>query len=194
MVSTTLTIIQLVQGKNYISFPASYAYNFRILFTESGIMNDIMTDVPGNKLFYKYDPIFEQGLVLVDLDFEYIEPGKGYRLDIISESPGSIIYDGIEYTITFDQFKSRVVKGLNLLGVGKDQIIPQAWCKIFDPKTMTPVTILEPKHAYAVYYDDCIQPVAYNVGSSSFAVIAGVGTILFAYYMLSKFGIVKRID
>lgn len=187
--------IQLVQGQNYISFPASSIYNFRTIFTNSGIMNDIMTDTSGNKLFYRYDPIFKKDLVLIDLDSGFIEQGNGYLLYVISESPGIIIYDGIEYTVTFDQFKSRIVQGWNLLGVGKDSIVPQTWCKIFDPTTMTPVTILEPKRAYLVNYDECIQPAVSSIGYSSFVVIAGLGTILFTYYMLNKLGIIgKRID
>lgn len=195
MTLTTPTTIPLIQGQNYISFPASSVYNFRTIFTDSGIINDIGTDAFQNKMFYRYDPILNN-YILVDLDLGHIEQGKGYYLYVTSLSPGAIVYDNvIEYVVTFDQFKSRIVKGWNLLGVGKDSIVPQTWCKILDPTTMTPVTILETKRSYLVNYDECIQPDVPSVGSSSFAAIAAIGTILFAYYMLTKLGIVgKRVD
>ncbi len=150
--------IPLIQGKNYISFPAYYpTYNFRTIFTSSGTINDIGTDPSGNKMFYRYDPMLGN-YVLIDIDTEYIEEGKGYYLYITSISPHNIVYEGTEYSITFDQFKSRIIKGWNLLGIGKDVIVPTSWCKILDPITNTQVSILEPTKSYMVNYDECTIP------------------------------------
>ncbi len=171
----TSVTIHLVQGQNFISFPASSAYNFSTIFTDSGIINDIGADLSANKTFYRYDPI-SNDYILINLDAAYIEEGKGYYLYIISTHPGNIVYDGIEYSITFDQFKSRIVKGWNLLGVGKDPVVPQTWCKILDPITNAPVTILEPTKSYMVNYDDCITP-KFNVELA----ISVVSIIFFSY-------------
>jgi hypothetical protein len=177
---TSITI-QLVQGKNYISFPATSVYNFRTIFTDSGIMNGIGIDSSQNKMFYRYDPI-SNDYIPIDLDIEHIEQGKGYYLYAASASPGIISYDGIEYTITFDQFKSRIVKGWNILGVGKDIIVPKTWCKILDPVTMIPVTILESKHSYLVNYDECIMSTA-SYGTT----IAVIASTLVAFAILKQF-------
>lgn len=180
----TIITIPLVQGLNCISFPASSVYNFRTIFTNSGIINDIDT-------FSRYDPILNN-YVLINLDLGYIDQGKGYILSIISASPAPITYDGIEYTITFDQFKSRIVEGWNLLGIGKDAIVPQTWCKILDPITLAPVTILEPKRSYLVNYDECLQPVSHSIGSSSMTAIIAIGAILSTYYLLREFRIIGK--
>ena len=179
----TLITIQLVQGRNYISLPASSVYNFRTIFTDSGIMNDIGIDAYQNKMFYRYDPI-SNDYIPIDLDIGHIEQGKGYYSYIISASPGTITYDGIEYTITFDQFKSRIVKGWNMLGVGKDVIVPQTWCKILDPITMTNVTILEPKHSYLVNYDECL-----NSTTSAVTTIGVIASSLVIFAILKQFKI-----
>lgn len=171
--------IPLFQGINYISFPALSSYNFRTLFTDSGIINNISIDPSQNKKFYRYDPILGD-YILIDLDFGYIEQGKGYLL--FMEFPQIIIYDGGEYTMTFEQFKSRIIKGWNLLGVGKDIIIPQSYCTILDPATMFPVTILEPKHSYLVNYDECIMP-----DRSYGTTIAIVASSLVAFAILKQF-------
>ena len=142
----TITI-PLVPGQNYISFPASSSYSFMTIFTTSGVINDIGTDAFQNKMFYKYDPVVNN-YVIIDLNLGHIEQGKGYYLYITSTTPGAITYDGTEYTITFDQLKSRIVKGWNLLGTGKDAIIPKSWCNILDPATMSIATILEPRKSY----------------------------------------------
>ena len=188
----TLITIPLALGLNYISFPASSTYNFRKIFTDSLVMDNIGTDPLGNKMLYRYDPIFKNDWVLIDIDLGYIEKGEGYYLYVTSASPGTITYEGIEYTITFDQFKSRIVKGWNILGVGKDPIVPQTWCKILDPMTMTPVTILEPKHSYLVNFDECVGPSAPSVGSASMGAIAAIGTILMTYYLLREFSIIGK--
>lgn len=165
--------IPIILGPNYISFPASSPYNFRTLFTDTGILNNISIDQSQNHMFYRYDPILGD-YSLIDLDFEYIEKGKGYLL--FMESPQNIIYDGEEHTITFDQFKSRIIKGWNLLGVGKDVIIPQSYCKILDPLTMFPVTILEPKHSYLVNYDDCLES-SFSYGTTIAIVASSLVTL-----------------
>ena len=187
---TTITI-PIVQGPNYISFPGSSLNNFRTIFTDSGTIDDIDTDSYGNKLFYRYDPIVNN-YILVNIDIGRIEKGKGYYLYITSASPHDISYEGVEYTVTFEQFKSQIIKGWNILGVGKDPIVPQTWCKILDPTTMTPVTILEPKHSYLVNYDECTEPATPSIGSASFGAIAAIGTILMTYYLLTEFSIIGK--
>lgn len=178
----TIITIPLVQGPNYISFPASSVYNFRTIFTNSGIIDDIGADASGNKMFYRYDPILNN-YAIVNVDTGRIEEGKGYYLYITSTSPNNISYEGIEYSTTFDQFKSRIVKGWNLLGVGKDSIVPQFWCKILDPITNVPVTILEPTKSYMVNYDECVSP---SGGSIESAVGFSV-SLFFLIYMLRGF-------
>lgn len=177
--------IPLTLGDNYISFRATSSSTIDEILTSSGIKANILK-------FIKWDSI-QQGEVPVNIyGTEYIEEGIGYYLYITS--PGTILYEGTEYSITFDQFRSRIVREWNLLGTGKDIIVPQTWCKIIDPVTSLPITALQPNHSYWVYYDDCIQPVIPSIESSSFAAIATIGTILFTFYMLGKFGIGKRIE
>lgn len=188
----TLITIPLVLGQNYISFPASSTYNFRKIFTDSGVMDNIATDTLENKMLYRYDPIFKNDWVLIDIDLGFIEKGEGYYLYVTSVPPGVITYDGVEYVITFDQFKSRILRGWNILGVGKDPIVVQTWCKILDPMTMTPVTILEPKHSYLVNYDECIQPGTPSIGSASMGAIVAIGAILGTYYLLREFSIIGK--
>lgn len=151
--------IPLIPEYNYISFPALPSpfptYNFRTIFTDSGIIDDIGTDTYGNKMFYRYDPM-SNNYIPINIDNGHIEEGKGYCLYITSTSPNNIVYEGTEYSITFDQFKSRIIKGWNLLGVGKDIIFPTSWRKILDPMTLLPTTILQPDHAYWVNYDECM--------------------------------------
>lgn len=177
--------IPLTQGKNYISFPALPSpfptYNFRTIFTSSGTINDIGTDPSGNKMFYRYDPMLGN-YVLIDIDTEYIEEGKGYYLYITSISPHNIVYEGTEYSITFDQFKSKIIKGWNLLGVGKDAIVPTSWCKILDPITDTQVVILKPTKSYMVNYDECTVS---EMGFESMIVI--MASALVSFEILKEF-------
>jgi hypothetical protein len=181
---TTITI-PLAQGPNYISFPASSINNFRTIFTDSNMINDIGTDTLGNKLFHRYDPILNS-YVLINIDMGIIEKGQGYYLYIASTSPHNIVYDGIEYILTFDQFKSRIIKGWNLLGVGKDIIVPTSWCKILDPITNTSVTTLEPTKSYMVNYDDCTQP-----SSTSASDMLGLAvSSLMLIYLLKEFKVI----
>jgi hypothetical protein len=187
----TSIAIQLVQGPNYISFPASSLNTFRTIFTDSGTIDDIDIDSSGNKMFYRFDPILNN-YVLINVDMGHIEEGKGYYLYIKSISPHNIAYEGIEYTVTFDQFKSRIIKGWNLLGVGKDAIIPQYWCTILDPITNNIVTILEPTKSYMVNYDECVQPDTPSIGSASMGAIIAIGTILGTYYLLRRFSIIGK--
>jgi len=177
--------IPLTLGDNFISFRATSTSSINEILTSSGIKGNISK-------FIKWDSI-QQKEVQVAIDgTEYIDEGRGYYIYITA--PGTIVYEGTEYSVTFDQFRSRIVQGWNLLGTGKDVIVPQTWCRTIDPITSLPIITLQPNHSYWVYYDDCIQPIASSVGSSSFAAIAALGTILFTFYMLSKFGIGKRID
>lgn len=140
-----MTTISLIAGPNHISFPATSSDNFGTIFTMSGIKANIIR-------FLTHDPIL--GYTDVS-DFEYIDKGRGYILDITA--PGDIIYDGIEYILTFDQLKSRLVEGLNFVGPGSVPITPPYWCIVRDIDSV-PVTKLEPMNAYLIYYDNCLQP------------------------------------
>lgn len=138
--------MSLITGRNYISFPATSTDNFGTIFIVSGIKDNII-------LFQTYDTIL--GNFTLISDFEYIEPGRGYIIDVIS--PGTITYDGIEYTFSFDQFKSRLVEGWNLVGTPNPMYIP-GWCKILDPITNFPVSKIEPKKSYWANYFNCLEP------------------------------------
>ena len=175
--------IPLVLGDNYISFRATSINTINEILTTSGIKGDILK-------FIKWDPIQQKEIPIAVDGTEYIQEGRGYYLFV--SSPGIISYEGTEYSLTFDQFTSRIVKEWNLLGTGKDMIVTQSWCKIMDPVTLLPVTILQPDHSYWVNYDECMKT---SIGSSALTALAAVGTVLFAYYMLNKFGYIgKRID
>lgn len=170
-------------GDNFISFPATSISTINEILTSSGIKGNISK-------FIKWDSIQQKEVPVAIDGTEYIEEGRGYYL--YTTSPGTIIYDGIEYSMTFDQFRSRIVQGWNLLGTGSNTAIPSAWCKITDPITLLPVTILQPNYSYWVHYDECIQPIQPSIGSSSLTAIATIGTILFTYYLLMKFRIIGK--
>lgn len=179
--------IPLTEGDNYISFPATSTLysNFRELFTDSGMIDNV-------DILYKYDPMLGDTIPL-DLDIYYMEEGKGYILRIKpSDIPiQHIRYEGIEYTIpmTFDLLRSMLLRGLNLVGVGSTTITLINWCRAIDGKTRSLVTQLEPKKAYWIYYDECVQP-TYNV-KSVITVIGAVGTVLFTVWLLKEFKIIK---
>jgi len=166
--------IPLTLGDNFISFRATSTSSINEILTSSGIKGNILK-------FIKWDSI-EQKEIPVAIDgIEYIEEGRGYYLYITS--PGTMTYEGIEYSITFDQFKSRIVQGWNLLGTGKDVIVLQAWCRTIDPITKLPVIILLPNYSYWVHYGDCILPSSTSISSAlGFTVSA-----LFLIYMLREF-------
>jgi len=149
----TLTTISLNTGPNYISFPATSTDNFGTIL--SGISNIIETR-DNIRLFYKYDPILLRDWTVVS-DFEFIEQGRGYYISVTS--PGNITYEGAEYTITFDQLRSRLLKGWNLVGTGSNTLSIPNWCRTIDPVTTLPIIQLEPTRSYWVDYDDCIQPI-----------------------------------
>lgn len=139
--------IPLTTGRNFISFPAASANNFGTIFTTSGIKGDIVS-------FQTYDAIL--GYFVTISDFEYIEQGRGYILDMAS--PGTITYDGIEYILTFDQFKLRLIQGWNLVGAGASPISLPNWCKILDPTIGIPIDRIESKRSYWVNYYNCLVP------------------------------------
>ena len=166
--------IPLTPGYNYISFRATSSMTINEILISSGIKSNI-------SIFTKWDSV-QQTYLNVDINnIEYIEEGRGYCIYITS--PGTIAYEGTEYSMTFDQFKSRIVQGWNLLGTGKDIIVLQAWCRVIDPLTGLPVIILLPNYSYWVHYGDCIQPSSTSFGSAlGFTVSA-----LFLIYMLKEF-------
>lgn len=178
-----MTTIPLIKKDNYISFPsaAPFGYNFKTLFTESGIINDISS-------FYRYDPIQEKW-VSADMDFESIQKGKGYYITI-NTPPSQIVYDGTDYNITIDELRSNLVKGgPNLVGTGINTIYIPSWCRVIDADTQNYTTTLEPMKAYWIYYDDCVEP-TFTV-ESAIVVIGSIGTVLFTYWLLKEFKIIK---
>lgn len=180
--------IPLTEGDNYLAFPATSTLyrNFRELFIDSGMINNVDT-------LYKYEPMRGENIP-VDIDANYIEEGRGYILRIFSSTTPipSIKYEGIEYTIpmTFDLLRSMLLRGLNLVGIGSTTITLTNWCRAIDGKTWSPVTQLEPKKAYWIYYDECIQP-RYGI-ESAITVIGAIGTVLFTYWLLREFKIVGK--
>lgn len=173
--------IPLPLKDNYISFPATSTDTLRDILISSGVKDNV-------SYFAKWDSI-QNNFVDVDIGTsgtEQIEEGRGYLLRITS--PGTIIYEGIEYSMTFDQFKSRIVTEWNLLGVGNNTIVPKSWCRILDPSTgqsPLPVTILEPKHAYWSYGNECIQP-----GSNIVTIIGITASSLIIYSLLKQFKVI----
>lgn len=172
--------IPLVQGDNYISFPATSPDNFETIFTSSGIINNI----PENG-FIKFNPVTQSREPVKYT--EYIEKGVGY--DLYVNSPTSLIYNGTEYTMTFDELRSHLLPGWNLVGVGSNIIMSLNWCRILDPYYNL-VTQLEPMNAYLIYHDDCIQP-TFNAESALY-IIGAIGTILFTIYLLREFKIIGK--
>lgn len=168
--------IQLQEGDNFISFPASYNDSIGALFRACGITNVTM---------FKFD--FTGNYVqITDFDLEYIEGGRGYLLQTSADTSIFLIsYSGEEYIITFDQFMSNLLRGWNLVGTGNNTIILQNWCKVLDPKSLNRVIQLDPKKAYLVNYEDCIKP-EYGIGST-ITVIGAVGTVLFTIYLMREF-------
>lgn len=164
--------ISLITGRNYISFPATSTDNFGTIFIVSGIKDNII-------LFQTYDTIL--GNFTLISDFEYIEPGRGYIIDVIS--PGTITYDGIEYTLSFDQFKSRLIEGWNLVGTGSNSIYIPGWCKILDPITNFPVTKIDSTRSYWVNYFNCLEPKTETVILIS---AIGLGIALLSLYISLK--------
>lgn len=175
----TQITIPLVQGVNFLSFPSSSTNTIGDILTSSTIKDKITK-------FIKYHPILGE---IPILDSDYIEEGIGYYLYItISES---IIYEGItDFYITFDQLKSRILKGWNLLSTGNNTIIIPSWCNVIDANTGLNTTQLEPMKAYWINYDNCRQP-TFDVESTLF-VIGAIGTVLFTIYLLREFKIIGK--
>lgn len=190
---TTISI-SLTAGDNYISFPATSTDNFGMIL--QNIDSNIDHDSNGNKLFFKYDPIttpYSIDYWTTVKDYDFIEQGRGYLLKM--NSPANLEYDGIEYNLTFDQLKSRLMTGVtgwNLVGTGKNIITQPNWCKLIDPMTGFPVTQILPKNSYWVNYNDCqIYPL------DPLIIIFGLGlgiSILSLYISLKKPGISAPTD
>jgi hypothetical protein len=175
----TEIVIPLTEGYNFISFPSASVYAFGDILTSSTIKDKITK-------FIKYHPILGE---IPILDSDHIEEGIGYRLYITI--PGSIIYESIgDYYITFDQLKSRILKGWNLLATGNNTIILPSWCNVIDANTGIYATRLEPMKAYWINYDDCLQP-TFNAESALY-VIGAIGTVLFTIYLLREFRIIGK--
>ncbi len=170
----TQITISLNQGDNYISFPATSTDNFETIFTNAGIINNI----PENG-FLRFNPITQ---ISEPVEYsKYIEKGMGY--DLYMNEPAQLTYDGTEYTMIFDEFRSNLFPGWNLVGTGSNNIISSSWCKITDPETLLPTTILEPKKSYYIYYDNCLPPSTMAIGS----ILGFTVSSLFLIYMLKEF-------
>ena len=173
----TLITILLNEGNNYISFPSSSTSTIGDILTSSTIKDKITK-------FIKYHPILGE---IPITDSDYIEEGIGYYLYITIS--GIIIYNGItDYQITFDQLKSRILNGWNLLATGNNILILPSWCNVIDANTGLPVTQLEPANAYWINFTDCIKP-TFGTGSALY-IIGAIGTILFTIYLLKEFRII----
>lgn len=149
---TSITI-PLKIGPNYISFPATSTENFGNIL--AGI-KDIIEIVNDTRLFYRYDPILPPYWLPVD-DIDFIEQGRGYYISVTS--PGELTYEGVEYYLTIEQLRSRILRGWNLVGTGSNALSMTKWCKVIDPTTGFPIAQLEPTKSYWVDYYDCVEPV-----------------------------------
>lgn len=174
-----MTEITLIEGGNFISFPSASRDTFGDILASSMIKDKITK-------FAKYHPILGE---IPITDSNHIEEGIGYYLYITI--PGSIIYDSIgDYHITFDQLKSRILKGWNLLSTGNNTITLPSWCSIIEANTGLHVTKLEPMKAYWINYDDCVKP---TFGTESVLYIIGaIGSVLFTIYLLREFRIIGK--
>lgn len=173
----TQITIPLSEGENYISFPSSSTNTIGDILTSSTIKDKITK-------FIKYHPILGE---IPILDSDYIEEGIGYYLYITIS--GSIIYDGItDFHVTFDQLKSKILNGWNLLATGNNTITIPSWCNVIEANTGIHTIQLEPMKAYWINYDDCIQP---TLGTESVLYLFGaIGTVLFSIYLLREFRII----
>jgi len=144
--------IPLKIGDNYISFPENSSDSFKTIFTNSGIISNIIS-------FSNFDPMTGR-FVEVNPDFEYIQQGRGYLL-VMSIDPSlagiSLTYDGIPFptSMNFDVLKGMLFKGYNLVGPDSIIIIPSSWCRVLDASTRMTVTELIPTRAYFIFYDEC---------------------------------------
>ena len=174
-----LITIPLSEGYNYISFPSSSVNTIGDILTSSTIKDNITK-------FIKYHPILGE---IPITDSDYIEEGIGYYLYITIS--GSMIYDSItDYQVTFNQLKSRILKGWNLLATGNNILILPSWCNVVEANTGLPATQLEPTKAYWINYDECLQP---TFGAESVLYFIGaVGTVLFTIYLLREFRIIGK--
>lgn len=152
---TTQITINLISGRNYISFPATSPDNFGTIFTDSGIKTNIQQFSTYNSILDYWSPIISGQIDISNI--EYIDKGRGYILDI--STSGQITYSGEEYILTFDDIRSILVEGWNLIGTGSLAVTTPNWCRVIDTNTGFPITELQPKKAYLVFYNNCQQPV-----------------------------------
>ena len=179
----TITI-SLVQGQNFISFPA-----IPTIYTTP--IKTILLSSTEQIIAYKVDPIISKDYVLID-DFEPIEKGRGYSL--ITNNNTEITYDGDYYYMTFDSIKAHILRGWNLIGTGNSTITSPTWCTVRDPMKpyeSEPIQQLEPRKAYLIHSDDCTEQVT-SAGSSAMKIITTMSAILFTYYLLREFSIVGK--
>lgn len=180
--TTTTITIPLQEGQNYISFPATSTDNFQTIFTNSGIINNVTA-------FNRFDA-FEQAPVPLDYS-EYIMKGTGYYIEV--KSLGTIAYTGTPYILSFNDIQSKLVLGQNLIGPGSDSITPETWCKIIDPTTNLQVSILQPKHAYWILFDNCNLVSTTNVNTFN-AVITGLGLLISAIFLWIELRATTKVE
>lgn len=179
--------IQLHIGENYISFPESSNLSFREIFTDSGIINNVVS-------LHRYDSIL-QSFVLINIDTDTIKQGRGYIL-IVSSSPLSfsspfsyviesiltITYNGIPFSthIDFNTLRSMILANWNLIGTDTNIINVEEWCRCIDAQTGLETTTILPKKSYWIRLDECKIP------STDIALTITVGIFLLYLYDLLR--------
>lgn len=172
----TQITIPLNIGINYISFPATSIDDFWSIFTKAGIIKNIV-------IFKRFNSVLQQ-FEIVDYT-EHIIRGMGYYINVSSKS--NISYDGIEYTLLFNELQKMLIQGWNLVGTGINDIEPLNWCKIIDPVTNLQSSLIITKRAYWINFDDCVL-------TSKASINLWVGILGLAISILYLIGEVKKVE
>lgn len=184
----TQNTIALNIGHNYLSFPESSTDSFKKIFTDSGIINNIVS-------FSKFDPILSK-FTEINSDYEYIQQGRGYLLVIGNYSSNTtptplitnpqITYQGITYInpMNFNTLQSMLFKGYNLVGPDSNTIESPGWCKVIDATTRIPAKQLYPTKAYFVHFDEC--QISNISGQYSLPLIVSILMVVFYLNLFRK--------
>lgn len=164
--------IPLYVGENYVAFPEGSTNNFRTIFTNSGIISDIVT-------LYRYDPILES-FVQINLDLETIQQGRGYILTVsFTGNPvPTIVYEGVPFSnsMNFGILKSMLMKGWNLIGTDTNTINVENWCRCIDGQTGLETHQILPLKSYWISTDECEK------SSKDMVLILTLGIFLLSIY------------
>lgn len=151
----TQNTITLNIGENFISFPEGSTSSFRQIFTDSGMLANVVS-------INRYDPVISS-FKPVDLDLDLIYECRGYILTI--KSTGTpilpIIYDGIPFPITmnFDKLKLFLFSGWNLIGTDTNTIDTPDWCVFIDAFSGIRTNKILPTKAYWINSKECQVPI-----------------------------------